>query len=190
MVSKIKLSYHRRLFLILIAFTWTIIVCFIVFQYLREKQFKSEFINERLQNYNIELLESLDATQAIELKIDTNKTPFENIRISVISFSGKVLYDNLLPYESLENHDKRPEIISANRNGKGYHIARQSESDGKEYFYSATNLTDCSIRTMQALINKAIELGIGIDLSHANLKTFYDLIKLIKLNKEYKGKKK
>jgi hypothetical protein len=28
------------------------------------------------------------------------------------------------------------------------------------YFYSATNLTDCSIRTMQALINKAIDFEI------------------------------
>lgn len=164
MVSKIKLSYHRRLFLILIAFTWTIIVCFIVFQYLREKQFKSEFINERLQNYNIELLESLDLTQAIELKIDTNKTPFENIRISVISFSGEVLYDNLLPYESLENHDKRPEIISANQNGKGYHIARQSESDGKEYFYSATKGKNIIIRTAVPYSNALIE-SLKADLS-------------------------
>ena len=31
-------------------------------------------------------------------------------------------------------------------------------------------------------INKAIELGIGIDLSHANLKTFYGMIEVIKEN--------
>ena len=118
----------------------------------------------RLQNYNIELLESLDATQAIELKIDTNKTPFKNIRISVISFSGEVLYDNLLPYESLENHEKRPEIISANRNGKGYHIARQSESDGKEYFYSATKGKNFIIRTAVPYSNALIE-SLKADLS-------------------------
>ena len=37
-------------------------------------------------------------------------------------------------------------------------------------------------------INKAIELGIGIDLSHANKKTFYGLIELIKENQKL-GKK-
>lgn len=33
-------------------------------------------------------------------------------------------------------------------------------------------------------INKAIDLGIGIDLSHANLNTFYGIIELIKQNKK------
>ena len=37
-------------------------------------------------------------------------------------------------------------------------------------------------------INKAIDLGIGIDLSHANEKTFYDIMEVIKNNKN-KGKK-
>lgn len=33
-----------------------------------------------------------------------------------------------------------------------------------------------------SLLNKAIDLGIGIDLSHANEKTFYDMIEVIKSN--------
>ncbi len=34
------------------------------------------------------------------------------------------------------------------------------------------------------LLNKAIDLGIGIDLSHANKKTFYDMVDLIKKRQE------
>ena len=39
---KHKLSYHRRLFLLLLVFSWTLVGCFILFQYGREKHFKAE----------------------------------------------------------------------------------------------------------------------------------------------------
>ena len=44
-----SLSYHRRLFLLLLAFSWALVACFIVFQYGREKQFKAERLDTRLQ---------------------------------------------------------------------------------------------------------------------------------------------
>lgn len=40
----------------------------------------------------------------------------------------------------------------------------------------------------KSFLHKAIELGIGIDLSHTNEETFYDIINLVKKEKEY-GKK-
>ncbi len=154
MVLEFKLTYHKRLFLILIAFTWAIISCFIAFQYIREKQFKTEFINIKLQTYNKELLYEIDKDIFSKKKINKAKeyfnkanVPFNNLRISIISFSGEVIYDNLLSYESMENHVQRPEIISANKTGVGYHKSRLSESDGKEYFYVATKGKDFIIRS-------------------------------------------
>ena len=44
----------------LLAFFWTIILCFMGFQYFREKQFKSEFINAQLQLYNRNLVETIE----------------------------------------------------------------------------------------------------------------------------------
>ena len=133
MVLEFKLTYHKRLFLILIAFTWAIISCFIAFQYIREKQFKTEFINIKLQTYNKELLYEIDKDIFSKKKINKAKeyfnkanVPFNNLRISIISFSGEVIYDNLLSYESMENHVQRPEIISANKTGVGYHKSRLS----------------------------------------------------------------
>jgi hypothetical protein len=55
MVSAIKLSYHKRLFLMLLTFSWSIILCFVGFQYIREKEYKSEFLNAQLQLYNTTL---------------------------------------------------------------------------------------------------------------------------------------
>ena len=138
MAFAIKLSYHQRLFLMLLAFSLTIILCFICFQYHREKQYKSEFLNARLQLYNTILLKTIENGHSCEEYIRNNEQPFEELRISVIGATGDVVYDNMLPLDSLDNHSMRPEVVGALKKGAAYHIGRQSASDGREYFYSAT----------------------------------------------------
>ena len=148
MVSAIKLSFHRRLFVLLIAFSWSIILCFIGFQYLREKQYKSDYLSLQLQLYNRHLLEAVEEDgEAHEAYIDTHQKPFDNLRISIIALSGTVVYDNMLPVDSLDNHRMRPEVAAALKKGSGYHIGRQSTSDGLEYFYSATRGKELIART-------------------------------------------
>ena len=148
MVSVIKLSFHRRLFVMLIAFSWSIILCFIGFQYLREKQYKSDYLSLQLQLYNQHLLEAVEQDgEPHETYIATHQKPFDNLRISIIALSGKVVYDNMLPVDSLDNHRKRPEVADAMKKGSGYHIGRQSTSDGLEYFYSATRGKELIART-------------------------------------------
>ena len=61
--------------------------------------------------------------------------------------SGAVIFDNTIPADSLGNHSNRPEIVDAFKDGSGYHIGRQSESDGREYFYSATRGERVIVRT-------------------------------------------
>ena len=148
MVSAIKLSFHRRLFVMLIAFSWSIILCFIGFQYLREKQYKSDYLSLQLQLYNRHLLEAVEEDgEQHEEYIATHQKPFDNLRISIIALSGKVVYDNMLPVDSLDNHRMRPEVAAALKKGSGYHIGRQSTSDGLEYFYSATRGKELIART-------------------------------------------
>ncbi|MBO5864658.1 MAG: HAMP domain-containing histidine kinase [Bacteroidaceae bacterium] len=147
MVSVIKLSYHKRLFLMLLAFYWSIILCFIYFQYTREKQYKSDFLNAQLQLYNTTLLQTIENTSSFEEYIDTHTLPFEDLRISIISLTGTVIYDNMLPAESLDNHSRRPEVVDALKKGSGHNIERLSASDGREYFYSATRGKEFVVRT-------------------------------------------
>ena len=148
MVSVIKLSFHRRLFVMLIAFSWSIILCFIGFQYLREKQYKSDYLSLQLQLYNRHLLEAVEEDrEPYETYIATHQKPFDDLRISIIALSGKVVYDNMLPVDSLDNHRMRPEVAAALKKGSGYHIGRQSTSDGLEYFYSATRGKELIART-------------------------------------------
>lgn len=131
----------------LLAFSWTLILCFIGFQYLREKQYKSDFLNAQLQMYNCHLLEVVEDGLSYEEYIATHEKPFNDLRISIIALSGAVIYDNMISPDSLDNHRHRPEIETALNDGFGYHIERQSASDGREYFYSATKGKRAIIRT-------------------------------------------
>ena len=144
----------------LLAFSWTIILCFVGFQYIREKQYKSDFLNAQLQLYNKYLLEEVENRLAYENYINTHEKPFKELRISVIASDGAVVYDNMLPIDSLDNHGQRPEVADAMKKGSGYHIARQSASDGREYFYSATQGNRLIVRTAipySATLHKLLE---------------------------------
>ena len=147
MASVIKLSYHKRLFLVIIVFLWSVVLCFIGFQYLREQQYKSDFLSAQLQLYNRHLLEIVDEGLPYEEYIMTHNKPFDELRVTIITLSGAVIYDNVLLIDSLDNHRERPEIVQALKNGSGYHIGRQSVSDGREYFYSATKGERVVVRT-------------------------------------------
>ena len=138
MGSAIRGAYHKKLFLMLLAFSWGIIISFMTFQYFKEKHYKYDFVSDQLQMYNRNLLTVVEDGLPYEDYIRTWKQPFEQLRVSIITLSGAVIYDNTLPSDSLDNHRYRPEIDDALRKGSGYHIGRQSVSDGREYFYSAT----------------------------------------------------
>lgn len=147
MASETKISFHKRLFLQLIIFSWTIVLCFIGFQYQREKEYKSEFLNAQLQQYNRHLLKTVEEGLPYEDYIATHDKPFDELRISIITLSGAVVYDNIISPDSLDNHRGRPEVADALAKGEGYNISRQSASDGREYFYSATRGKRVIVRT-------------------------------------------
>lgn len=131
-------SYNNRLFLIVLLFIWGIISSILVFQYFREKQYKSEYLNAQLQLHNRYLIHAIEDGLDYEKIINENPAPFDSLRITIISLNGTVIYDSKLNINSLDNHLHRPEIINTANNGEGFHIGRQSDSDGRKYFYSAT----------------------------------------------------
>ncbi len=147
MVSKIKLKYHQRLFVVLLLFLWAFVACFMGFQYLREKQFKSESINSQLQHFNEYLLDNISSNNYEDCIKDDIKKPFKDLRITIISLAGDVLYDNSVELHKMDNHLHRPEVATAIKYGNGYSIDRKSDSDSITYFYSATKRDDLIIRT-------------------------------------------
>ncbi len=59
MVGRIKLSFHHRVFILLLTFCWVLVGTFMVFQYFREKEFKTELFNTELQAYNASIIDGL-----------------------------------------------------------------------------------------------------------------------------------
>lgn len=133
--------------MLLLACIWIMVLCFVVFQYLRERQMKSDGINSRLQLCNINILGAIEDGLSYEEGVSSCRFPFENVRTTIIGTDGVVKYDNRYDSGSFGNHLSRPEIRSALNTGSGYDIRRLSESDGNQYFYSATASDDIIVRT-------------------------------------------
>lgn len=138
MASWNRLTYHRRLFLWLLGYSALLTGCFTVFQYHREKEFKAAEVNSRLQLINTYILTELDEGRTpAEISLDEFH-PFRDIRVSIISDKGGILYDNAAGSIRRTDHSDREEIRQALRHGSGYAVRRHSESTGSYYFYSAT----------------------------------------------------
>ena len=147
MASGISLSYHKKLFTLLLSCIWVMVFCFIGFQYYREKQFKTEVLNAQLQLSNSHILGALESGIAMEDYVHAIPLPFDDVRITLIGEDGVVTYDSMHSADSMDNHISRPEIQAAMQKGSGHNISRKSASDGKLYFYSATKGDGMIVRT-------------------------------------------
>ena len=144
------LSFSRKLFLSVISLFLVFALCFIAYQYQREKEYKIELLNTQLQDYNSRLYERLTDAPAIEeTTVDYLRThALPDLRVTLIDLQGNVLYDSYgTPNLPLENHLNRPEVRKALRNGNGYDVRRTSETTGLPYFYSATRYDDYILRS-------------------------------------------
>ena len=147
MASGISLSYHKKLFTLLLSCIWVMVFCFIGFQYYREKQFKTEVLNAQLQLSNSHILGALESGIAMEDYVHAIPLPFDDVRITLIGEDGVVTYDSMHSADSMDNHISRPEIQAAMQKGSGHNISRKSASDGNLYFYSATKGDGMIVRT-------------------------------------------
>ena len=62
-----------------------------------------------------------------------------NLRVTFINSDGYAVVDNLVEVTDMENHNERPEVVEARRNGYGSDI-RKSETLQKNSFYYAVEL--------------------------------------------------
>lgn len=147
MVLKHKVSYHQRLFILLLCYSWVLVACFVIFQYQREKQFKADKLDAKLQLYNKQLSDMIsDGIRPSEL-LAVSKPPYSDLRISIIGLDGRMVYDNTLDTLPSSNHSDRPEIAKALKYGTGYTVRRRSSSTDGIYFYSAMKGNGMIIRS-------------------------------------------
>ena len=144
------LSFSRKLFLSVISLFLVFAICFIAYQYQREREYKIELLNTKLQDYNSRLYEQLE-NQPLDSEIINgyiNNHILEDLRVTLIDAQGNVVYDSYPSHNNqMENHLNRPEVQKAIKHGNGYDVRRTSETTGVPYFYSATHYKDYIVRS-------------------------------------------
>lgn len=150
-----RISVGTKLYMSVLSVFLVFAVAFIVFQQTREKQFKVDTLNLKLQDYNLHMDEYLRlfpdrSEQALDRYVKSHYIP--HLRVTLISLSGKVMYDSeLKDYSHVTNHASRPEIVSALHNGAGSTVERNSKTLKGDFFYSATCFPKDSLIIRSAL---------------------------------------
>lgn len=148
------LNVGQKLYVSVLSVFLLFALCFIVFQQMREKHYKVELLEMRLQNYNNLLKEHIDlkGMSSNETTRFVAKNSTYGLRVTLIDSIGTVLFDNQHPdCSTLNNHANRPEIRQARKEGYGSSVERTSTTMEKDYFYSATWYADKKIYIRSAL---------------------------------------
>ena len=124
-----------------------VIICF--FQYQREKEFRTEQLDQQLSTYNFTINKFIQEKSPNweTLKNYVTLFPDSTLRVTVIDKNGLVIFDSFVKKGVvLENHLQRPEIQMANISENGKAI-RHSVSTGKEYYYLAHKFENRYVRS-------------------------------------------
>ncbi len=137
-----RIPIGRKLYLSVLAVFLVYTVSFIVFQQLREKQYKIGVLGSRLQDYNERLHDYLmltGKTDEATLNAYVAQSRQNALRVTLIDRKGHVFFDSeRKDYDHIANHAKRTEFIEAVSKGQGSVVERNSSTTNRDYFYSAT----------------------------------------------------
>lgn len=133
-----KTSFLSRILLSVLAICWIFVALFTVFQYIRERSYKTDLLNLELQTHNLHILNDLREGQQIDsIFAAVDGGPFAPMRVTLVDTLGNVIFDSEGPAINAPNHNSRPEIAAARVAGVGHTVERRSQSNEKLYFYSA-----------------------------------------------------
>ncbi|MBP5569903.1 MAG: ATP-binding protein [Prevotella sp.] len=152
-------SFQRNLLLSIGGVFLLFAICFSVYQYQREKDYKIDILHSRLQMYNYEMVQTLGEDSLTDSRLFhdyVERHQMEGLRVSVIDLNGRVILDSYdTNVDSLGNHLQHKEIRQALHEGNGFDIKRMSQSTHETYFYSATHFGNVIVR---AAVPYSVEL--------------------------------
>ena len=143
------MTLNKRIFLYFfsIFFLMLIIICF--FQYQREKEFRTEQLDQQLTTYNFTINRFVQEQKPSWKNLEeyVHLFPDSALRVTVIDTTGVVIFDSSVKKGTqLGNHLNRPEILMANNSENGKAI-RHSVSTGNDYYYLANRFPKNYVRS-------------------------------------------
>lgn len=94
MDGRINIGFHTRIFVMVLMICWVLVGTFVVFQYQREKEFKTILLDSQLQTFNSGIIEDLRCGLTADSAASHVTSPVNDIRLTLIARDGKVIYDN------------------------------------------------------------------------------------------------
>ena len=113
-------SFQRNLLLSIGGVFLLFAICFSVYQYKREKEYKIDILHSRLQMYNYEMVQtvgkdSMSCSRRFRDYVVHHQ--MEGLRVSVIDKEGRVIFDSYdTDVEALGNHLQRTDVAIHSRN--------------------------------------------------------------------------
>lgn len=151
----LKTSVGTRLYISVLAVFIVFAAAFIIFQHEREREYKINSLNSRLQDYNSRMIETLEyigsySEEALDRYVRNHH--IHGLRVTLIKRDGRVIYDNMYKdYVKMDSHKNRLEVREAISNGNGFDFSRLSSTMKQTYFYSATYVPELDIVVRSAL---------------------------------------
>jgi signal transduction histidine kinase len=170
--TKNKISFHKRLFISLFLLFVFFLFCLFAFQYHREKIFKAEQLNGKLQIINTRIGDIISeqkpkfsetvCSEILSLVREKQESEFKLLRVTIIDLSGNVVFDTEKDSFFFQNHLNRQEVSAALKNGTAYTVRRHSETTLIDYFYSSQKINGYIIRSAIPY-NLSIKELLGVD---------------------------
>lgn len=145
-------TYQKRIFIYFFSAFTIFTLAILAFQYSREKEYRTAELESTLDNVAQMTHLYLERNHLLQSgnfsKLDSVKVllPSPDIRLTVISPKGLVLYDSFVgDYSDMGNHLQRPEVQKALYHERGSNI-RLSETTGQDFYYYAHNYDNYFVR--------------------------------------------
>ena len=139
MIAKSRFRNNLFLYYFSVFLLFTLVI--VAYLYHREKKYRIETLNDELYNITVITNNFMNDNKVAETGnyriIDSlvKILPQEELRITIIDPSGKVLYDSYVKdWSTMVNHKTRPEIMQSTYSDFGTNI-RESATTGVSYYY-------------------------------------------------------
>lgn len=140
--STSKVSRQSHLFLALLILLWGLILCFVGYQYSREKSQIIGLLSSRLQLLNLQMGDDIESGVKSDVFFNRNTERFDQLEITVLS------QDDCISYNS-EGDDKLEEKLSiieqARRDNIGIITTPSEKEKDIEYLHSISTIGDLTI---------------------------------------------